>query len=148
VTAGTWQGIAAEDAEQITGGLAALLRRRARRLLTGLLRPHRGAILVTLLLVIVANLAALAGPWLVGLAIDRGIPPLMHGGDMRPLLVIVAGFFIAIAVQAVTTRAFIVLLGRFGGEVVLELRQRLFAHFQRPFVEQVGDGGDVGDLPD
>ena len=131
MTAGTWQGVAAEDAEQITGGLAALLRRRARRLLTDLLRPHRGAIALTLTLITVANVAALAGPWLVGVAIDRGLPPLIRTGDLRPLALLVAGFFIAVAVQAVTTRAYIIVIGRFGGAVVLELRQRLFAHFQR-----------------
>ncbi|MBO0775743.1 MAG: ABC transporter ATP-binding protein, partial [Actinobacteria bacterium] len=131
MTADTWQGVAAEDVEEITGGLAALLRRRARRLLGDLLRPHRGAMTAVLVLVIVANLAALAGPWLVGVAIDRGIPPLLHAGDLRPLAEIVVAFFVAIAVQAIATRAFIVVLGKFGGAVVLELRRRLFAHFQR-----------------
>lgn len=130
-TTEAWHGIAAEDAEQMTAGLSALLRRRARRLLGDLLRPHRSLLAGTLLLITVANLAALAGPWLVGLGIDRGIPPLVHHGDLRPLALIVAGFFAAVAVQAVTTRGFIVLLGRFGAAVVLELRQRLFAHFQR-----------------
>ena len=41
MTAGTWQGIAAEDVDQVTSGLSALLRRRARRLLTALLHPYR-----------------------------------------------------------------------------------------------------------
>jgi len=82
-------------------------------------------------LIVTANVAALAGPWLVGLGIDEGIPPLVHGGDVAPLIGIVAAFFVAIAVQAVTTRAFIVEIGRFGEGVVRELRGRLFAHFQR-----------------
>ncbi len=132
MTADTWQGIAAEEEDaQLAGGLSALLRRRARHLLTGLLRPHRKAMTLAFLLVVTANLAALAGPWLVGVAIDEGIPPLLHSGAIRPLALIVAAFFAAVAVQAVTTRAFIVVLGRFGGKVVLDLRQRLFAHFQR-----------------
>jgi ABC-type multidrug transport system fused ATPase/permease subunit len=131
MTSEAWRGIAAENADEITAGVSALLRRRARRLLTDLLRPHRRALAATLVLVVTANLAALAGPWLVGLGIDRGIPPLLHGGDVVPLAVIVAGFFVAVATQAVTTRAFIVVIGRLGEDVVLELRQRLFAHFQR-----------------
>jgi ABC-type multidrug transport system fused ATPase/permease subunit len=85
----------------------------------------------TLLLIVVANLAALAGPWLVGVAIDRGIPPLLHGGDVVPLAVDVAGFAVAVAVQAVASRAFIYSMGKLGETVVLELRHRLFAHFQR-----------------
>lgn len=131
MTAQPWQGIAAEDTDQLTAGVTALLRRRARRLLTGLLRPHRRVVMLTLVLVVTANLAALAGPWLVGLGIDRGIPPLIHGGDLLPLAVIVAGFFAAIGTQAITTRAFVVMIGTLGEDVVLELRQRLFMHFQR-----------------
>jgi ATP-binding cassette subfamily B protein len=131
MSAETWQGIAAEDVDQVTSGLSALLRRRARRLLTGLLRPYRRQVGWTLVLIVVANLAALAGPWLVGLGIDTGIPPLLHGGDVAPLAGIVAAFFAAIAVQAVATRAFIVAIGKFGEAVVRELRGRLFAHFQR-----------------
>jgi ATP-binding cassette, subfamily B, bacterial len=131
MTAATWQGIAAEDVDQVTSGLSALLRRRARRLLTGLLRPYRRQVAWTLVLIVLANMAALAGPWLVGLGIDAGIPPLIHGGDAVPLAAITAAFFAAVAVQAVATRAFIVAIGRFGEGVVRELRGRLFAHFQR-----------------
>jgi len=131
MTAATWQGIAAEDVDQVTSGLAALLRRRARRLLTGLLRPYRRQVAWTLVLIVLANMAALAGPWLVGLGIDEGIPPLIHGGDAVPLAAIAAAFFAAVAVQAIATRAFIVAIGQFGEGVVRELRGRLFAHFQR-----------------
>ncbi len=131
MTAETWQGIAAEDTDQVTSGLSALLRRRARRLLAALLRPYRRQVIWTMVLIVIANVAALAGPWLVGLGIDEGIPPLVHGGDLAPLAGIVAAFFAAIAVQAVTTRAFILEIGKFGEGVVRELRRRLFAHFQR-----------------
>ncbi len=131
MTAATWQGIAAENVDEVTSGLSALLRRRARRLLTGLLRPYRRQVAWTLALIVLANVAALAGPWLVGLGIDEGIPPLVHGGDMVPLATITAAFFASVAVQAVTTRAFIVAIGWFGEGVVRELRSRLFAHFQR-----------------
>jgi ATP-binding cassette subfamily B protein len=131
MTAGAWRGIAAEDADQITGKLSALLRRRGRRLLTGLLRPYRGRVALTFALIVTANLAALAGPWLVGLAIDLGLPPLIHGGDAGPLTAIVAAFGVAVAVQALASRAFIFSMGQLGEMVVLELRNRLFAHFQR-----------------
>ena len=127
MTADAWRGIAAEETDQLTAGVSALLRRRARRLLTDLLRPQKGAVAGTLVLVVAANLAALAGPWLVGLGIDRGIPPLIHDGDLMPLAVIVAAFFGAVIAQAVTTRAFVALIGKLGEDVVLELRQRLFA---------------------
>ncbi|HEY7918887.1 MAG TPA: ABC transporter ATP-binding protein, partial [Streptosporangiaceae bacterium] len=130
-TSGTWRGIAAEDADEITGGLAALLRRRARGLLFSLLRPQRARVILTFMLIVIASLAALAGPWLVGVAIDRGIPPLLHGGDLAPMLLYVAGFAAAVGIQAVTSRGFIYSMGKLGETVVLELRQRLFLHFQR-----------------
>jgi ATP-binding cassette, subfamily B, bacterial len=126
-----WRGIAAEEVEHVSAGLSALLRRRARRLLSGLLRPYRREVLTALALIVAANLAALAGPWLVGLAIDRGIPPLLHGGDLAPLVALVAAFFVTVAVQAAANRAFVLAVGRFGEGVVRELRRRLFIHFQR-----------------
>ena len=84
----------------------------------------------TISLIVVESLAALAGPWLVGLAIDNGLPPLLHAHDAAPLLGIAAAFAVAVAVQAVTTRMFVTMTGRVGQKVVLELRNRLFAHCQ------------------
>src|SRR5215813_6017594 len=131
MTAQPWRGVAAENVDLVTGKLSALLRRRARRLLTSLLRPYRRQVAWALVLIVVCNIAALAGPWLVGVAIDRGIPPLVDNRDVAPLVVIMAAFFGSVAVQAVTTRAFILEIGRFGEGIVRELRRRLFAHFQR-----------------
>ncbi len=125
-----WRGIAAEDAEDITPGLASLLRRRSRRLLAEEFRPHRLRVLAILVLIITANLAILAGPWLVGIGVDQ-VPALLHSHDVAPMLAIVAGFCAAVLVQAVTTRAYIYAIGEMGGQVVLGLRQRLFAHFLR-----------------
>jgi ABC-type multidrug transport system fused ATPase/permease subunit len=160
-TPDAWRGIAAEDADEVTGGLAALLRRRARRLLFSLLRPQRGRVIVTFLLIVTASLAALAGPWLVGVAIDRGIPPLLHGGDLAPMALYVAGFAAAVGIQAVTSRGFIYSMGKLGETVVLELRQRLFWHFQqlpvafhehytsgRVISRQVSDIDSISDLFD
>jgi ABC-type multidrug transport system fused ATPase/permease subunit len=129
VTADTWRGVAAEKAEEVSAGLAALLRERSRRLLGDLLRPYRRAVITTISLIVVQSLAALAGPWLVGIAIDTGLPPLLHASDAAPLLVIAAAFAVAVAVQAVTTRMFVTMTGQVGQKVVLELRRRLFAHF-------------------
>jgi ATP-binding cassette, subfamily B, bacterial len=124
-----WRGVATEKAEEVSAGLAALLRDRSRRLLGDLLRPYRRAVYATVSLIVVGSVAALAGPWLVGVAIDTGLPPLLHSHDAAPLLGIAAAFAFAVAVQAVTTRMFVAMTGRVGQKVVLELRCRLFAHF-------------------
>jgi len=65
------------------------------------------------------------------LAIDTGLPPLLHAHDPAPLLGIALAFAVAVAVQAVTTRMFVTMTGRVGQAVVLELRRRLFTHFGR-----------------
>ena len=128
--AASWRGIAAEDAEEITPGLASLLRRRSRRLLAEEFRPHRLRVLAILVLIITANLAILAGPWLVGIAVDQ-VPALLRSHDVLPVARTVAAFCAAVAVQAVATRAYIHAIGQMGGQIVLDLRQRLFAHFLR-----------------
>ena len=125
-----WRGIAAEDADDISASLSAMLRRRGRRLLQDLLRPHRARVAAILVLILTANLGALAGPWLVGIGVDR-VPQLTRSHDLAPMLGIIAAFAVAVLIQAVATRAFIAAMGRLGGMVVLELRRRLFAHFQR-----------------
>ena len=59
------------------------------------------------------NAALMAGPWLVGLGIDKGIPA-VRGGHSGTLYVIVAGIVIAAAVQAVAYRTFVVGIGVVG----------------------------------
>jgi ATP-binding cassette subfamily B protein len=123
-----WRGIGSEQVDDVSAPLAALLRRRSRVLLTDLLRPHRRAVGWTATAIMVSSLAALAGPWLIGIAIDNGIPPLLKSGNAGPLLWIAAAFAVTVGVQAVTTRMFVTMTGRIGQAVVLELRRRLFAH--------------------
>jgi ATP-binding cassette, subfamily B, bacterial len=135
-TTAAWRGIAAEDADEITASLASLLRLRSRRLLHDLIRPYRARAGMILLLIVIANLAALAGPWLVGIGIDRiALVDRTHPSASSPitgsLALIIVAFAAAVATQAVTTRAYITAMGRLGADVVTELRRRLFAHFLR-----------------
>ncbi len=130
VTAQPWRGIAAEEVDELPKGMSALLRRRSRALLADLLRPHRRTVALIAALILAANLAALAGPWLVGIGVDK-IPALLRTRDPLPMIVVVAEFSLAILVQAAASAYFISVIGRMGGQVVLELRCRLFAHFQR-----------------
>src|SRR6266568_1004153 len=130
----SWRGIAAEEAVEVSKGLSLLLRRRSRALLADLLRPHRRTVAAIGLLVLTGNLAGLAGPWLIGIAIDR-VPALIRTHDSVPIIIVVAGFCVAIGVQATATATFISMLGRMGSRVVRELRRRVFLHFQWLFDE-------------
>jgi ABC-type multidrug transport system fused ATPase/permease subunit len=156
-----WRGVAAEQQEdEITGKLSTLLRRRSRRLLSELLGPHKRLVLVIFLLIVTAQLAALAGPWLVGIGIDE-IPSLTRTHDAGPIALVIIAFTVSVAVQAVTTRSYIAGIGQLGGRVVLELRRRLFWHFQalpvafhesytsgRVISRQVSDMDSISDMFD
>jgi ATP-binding cassette, subfamily B, bacterial len=125
-----WRGVAAEQAEEISGHVSALLQRRSRRLLGSLVRPHRRRVWWLVLVVLVQNAAAMAGPWLVGMGIDRAIPALRSGRGST-LFLIVAALAAAAATEGLAYRAFVVGTGRVGQDVLLDLRERVFAHLQR-----------------
>jgi ABC-type multidrug transport system fused ATPase/permease subunit len=126
-----WRGIASEQVDELSAPLAALLRRRSRLLLADLLRPYRRGVAWTAAAIVVASLAALAGPWLVGIAIDNGIPPVLKSGNPVPLLRVAAVFAATVVLQAIATRMFVAMTGRVGQSVVLELRRRVFWHMLR-----------------
>jgi ATP-binding cassette, subfamily B, bacterial len=125
-----WRGVAAEDVDELPERVGILLRARSRRLLKLLLRPHKRALWVVLVLVLVQNAAAMAGPWLVGVGIDRGIPALADG-DWTPLLVVVGALLSCAAADAVLRTVFLIRTGRIGQAVLLDLRRRVFDHVQR-----------------
>ena len=127
-----WRGVAAEDVDEVGGGLAGLLRSRSRALLGSLLQPHRAALGISGVLIAVHIGARLAGPWLIMRGIDDGIPPLLEGGsgELRPLLTTVILFFAITILGTVCFNAFLLITGRVGQEIVLDIRRRLFVHFQ------------------
>ncbi|MDQ4091124.1 MAG: ABC transporter ATP-binding protein/permease [Actinomycetota bacterium] len=130
-TAGDWRGVAAETLEDARGCLAAFLRARSRRLLGSLLTPHRRTICWLALVVVLETVAQMAGPYLVKVGIDRGIPALADGGSPRILLLVVAAYLAAALAQAAMTAIFVRVSGRIGQDVLYDLRTRLFDHFQR-----------------
>jgi ATP-binding cassette subfamily B protein len=126
-----WRGVAAEDRDDIPDKVGLLLRDRSRRLLGDLLRPHRRALWFVLGVVLLENAARLAIPYLVKEGIDKGIPPMLDGNGSGTLVLITAIVGVAVVVQAVTRLTFLTISGRIGQRVLLELRRRLFRHFQR-----------------
>ncbi len=126
-----WRGVGAEDMAEISAKGSVFLKRRSRRLLGSLLSPHRRAVAVMLVVILAENAARLSVPYLVSKGIDRGIPPILHHNNVAPLFEIVGMMLLAIAVQAVGRIAFLRMSGRVGESVLLEIRRRVFMHFQR-----------------
>ena len=127
----SWRGRLDERTEDLPIDEAVPRGREARALLADLLLPYRSMLLVLAAVVVIENVARLAIPLMVKRGIDRGIPPLLAGGSMRELLVVVAALCGLVTVQAVSRMTFLRTSGRLGQQVLLELRRRLFRHFGR-----------------
>jgi ATP-binding cassette subfamily B protein len=128
----SWRGQATEEQDDQVKSTPEL-RARSRRLFLDLLRPYHGRLLLAAVLIVLQTASILVVPYLVGLGIDRAIQPSTGGGhaSVPLLLVFSAAVLAAAAVGAVTERAFIDISGRVGQDVLLELRTRVFSHFQR-----------------
>ncbi|MGI8459701.1 MAG: ABC transporter transmembrane domain-containing protein, partial [Propionibacteriaceae bacterium] len=126
-----WRGVAAENDEELAERGSGFLKERSRALLGSLLRPYRRAVIVMIIAVVAENAARLSIPRLVQLGIDHGIPPLLAGRSGTVLYEIVALMLGAVTVQAISRMLFLRRSGRIGADVLLELRRRVFTHFQQ-----------------
>jgi len=130
-TVESWRGVGPDNTDDVPGNVSLLLRARSRRLLGSLLRPHRRALWLVLAIVLTENAAAMAGPYLVKVGIDSGIPAVVRGSGAGGLGTVVGLLVAATLVQAACRRGFLVLTGRIGQDLLLDLRRRVFDHFQR-----------------
>jgi len=130
-----WRGLATdEDAERTAAeaGSAVRLRAGSRALLGSLLRPHRRALTAIVALLLVQSGADMAGPYLVKLGIDKGLPPLRaHPRGYGTLVEIAIAFAVTSIAAYFGKRGFITLSGHVGQAVLFDLRGRVYQHFQR-----------------
>ncbi|MBB5162415.1 ABC transporter ATP-binding protein [Mycobacterium sp. AZCC_0083] len=132
MTTTDWRGRAVtNDDDDLPIDESVSRRREARTLLGSLLRPYATAVALLAIVVVLENAARLSVPLLVQRGIDQGIPPIVDGRSSRELLLIVATLCGVVLVQAVSRMYFLRRAGRIGQEVLLELRRRIFRHFQR-----------------
>jgi ATP-binding cassette subfamily B protein len=125
-----WRGVATEDREEIDTATGMRLAARSRRLLESLVRPHLRRVVAALTLLVVDQAMLLAGPLLIAAAIDVGIPATLDGRP-GPLAWCVAGYALTGMAEALLVGAFLRLSGRLGQDVLLDLRERVFAQVQR-----------------
>lgn len=125
-----WRGVAAEDNEELTALVSGRLEARSRRLLGSLVRPRLGGALLALLLVVLENVLTLAGPLIIAIAIDSGLPDAVNGNTTT--LAWCVGTYLFSGLGAAGMRfAFLKVAGRLGQDVLLDLRRRIFSHAQR-----------------
>ncbi|GAB4082574.1 ABC transporter ATP-binding protein [Modestobacter muralis] len=125
-----WRGVSTEEDDALTASASSFLRGRSRRLLGELVRPHRRSLWWLLAVVVVQNLAWLAGPFLIGVGIDSAVPALLDG-DSRPLVWTTVALVAAAGVDTGFRYLFLTGSGRVGQEVLLTLRRRVFTHVQQ-----------------
>ena len=125
-----WRGVAGEEDDEVDVVVGTRLQARSRTLLRSLVRPRIATGLFALALVIGENLLTLAGPVLIAVAIDTGIPDAIRG-DTGVLAVCVGGYLVSGVGSATLRFAFLKVSGRFGQDILLDLRRRVFAHAQR-----------------
>ena len=125
-----WRGVAAEKIDDVSASGGLFLRARSRRLLGSLLQPHRRALVRATILIVVVTGAEMAGPYLVSVGIDSGIPAIRRG-DWSPIGAAVAGILVTALFGALLRLRFLKLAGRIGQDVLLDLRGRVFRQFQR-----------------
>ncbi len=106
-------------------------RGRKVRWLFGLLRPYRVRVFWMMVALVLATAAALAPPYLAGLAIDKGIgsdPP--ANSDLNALTLIVVAFLASAAIYWAATYVQTYLVGWVGQRALQDLRERIYTHLQ------------------
>ena len=126
----SWRGVATEDLEELDRATGLRLAARSRRLLGSLLRPHLRPATLALLVVVAENLVSLAGPLLIAAAIDAGVPAALDGRP-GPLFGFVLGYAASGLGSALLRVVFMRVSGRIGQDILLDLRERVFAKAQR-----------------
>ncbi|HET6832027.1 MAG TPA: ABC transporter ATP-binding protein [Solirubrobacterales bacterium] len=101
-------------------------RGRKVRWMLGLLRPYRLRVFSMLVALVLATAAALAPPYLAGLAIDEGIRP----NDLDALTLIVVAFLASAGVYWAATYVQTYLVGWIGQRTLQDLRERIYTHLQ------------------
>ena len=123
------QGVEGEERDDFSRIESKQLRDRSLRLLKLLLRPLWGRVILTMVVVVVSTAAQVAGPTLIGIGIDRGLPALANQ-DWLPLVIIVGIYLTAAVVGAVLISWYTVLVARISQAVLIDLRKRVFQHTQ------------------
>lgn len=119
----------AEPREQMSPQERAETRERSMALLRQMLRPHRGALALSIISVLLVSGSSAIAPILIARVLDSSIEPLKQG-DVSPLLTLLAFFVAATAVTAIFSWVNVAYTVRVSLGVGVYLRKRVFRHAQ------------------
>lgn len=119
----------AERREELSPQERAETRERSMALLRQMLSPHRGALALSIISVLLVSGSSAIAPILIARVLDSSIEPLKHG-DASVLLTLLAFFVAATAVTAIFSWVNVAYTVRVSLGVVVYLRKRVFRHTQ------------------
>lgn len=119
----------AEPREQMSPQERAETRERSMALLRQMLRPHRGALALSIISVLLVSGSSAVAPILIARVLDSSIEPLKQG-DASVLLTLLVFFVAATAVTAIFSWVNVAYTVRVSLGVVVYLRKRVFRHAQ------------------
>ena len=119
----------AERREELSPQERAETRERSMALLRQMLRPHRGALALSIISVLLVSGSSAIAPILIARVLDSSVEPLKQG-DASPLLTLLAFFVAATAVTAIFSWVNVAYTVRVSLGVVVYLRKRVFRHAQ------------------
>jgi ATP-binding cassette subfamily B protein len=123
-------GVEGEEREDLNKTESRQLRERSTRLLGSLLKPLRGKVAWTIVIVVISTGAQVLGPTLVGIGINVGLPQLLDHQDWMPLSLTVVAYLLAALVGAWLISWYTVLSARISQAILIDLRKRVFRHTQ------------------
>jgi ATP-binding cassette, subfamily B, multidrug efflux pump len=95
--------------------------------LLGYLAPHKGVVIFSIGLLILAAVAAQIGPYLVKVSVDTYMPARNFGGIVRVAVL----YAVIIAASAWAMRTRLLIMVRMGNKVIEKLREEVFRHVNR-----------------
>ncbi|MGO3225427.1 MAG: ABC transporter ATP-binding protein, partial [Agrococcus casei] len=128
-------GVAGEDRHEYSKQESKHVRRRSRQLLIELVKPHIGRVVLTVVMVLLATGAAVAGPSIIAFGIDVALPSVIEDADWMPIWAAVIVYIVAAGCAAFLLYAYTVNTARISQAVLFSLRRRLFDHTQRLSME-------------
>ncbi|MDP9025964.1 MAG: ABC transporter ATP-binding protein/permease [Actinomycetota bacterium] len=131
----TLTGVEGEERSDYTRDESRAIRARSLRLLGVLLRPVRARVVVALAVIVVSTALQVAGPTLIAIGIDQGLPALMKQKDWMPIVLTVGGYLLAGVFGAILISQFTILSARLTQAILIDLRKRVFLHAQRLSLE-------------
>ncbi len=123
-------GVQGEERSDFTKREAKRLRQRSLSLLGSLLYPLRKRITWTMSIVVISTLAQVAGPTLLALGIDQGLPAIMNNGDWQPAFLIVGAYIVTALTSATLMAIYTRSTSLISQNILLTLRERIFRHTQ------------------